>query len=115
MAELDKTALYAKIDEKFPISPTDKVRSKDANELCKDIVDSVLNIIDDSALLGAGIIKEFEAAEGQTEFDAGLVVPDFFLVAINGFLIFKGFVKTAPQVMTMGYGQKEGTEIVIFK
>lgn len=55
MAELDKVALYAEIDAKFPINPLVKVKSQDANSICKSIVDSAFNKVDDAAALAANI------------------------------------------------------------
>jgi len=62
MAELDKTALYAEIDVKFPINPLVKVRSQDANALCKDLVDSFFNKVDDAGAVASniGTFEQFE-------------------------------------------------------
>lgn len=55
MAELDKVALYAQIDAKFPVTPLIKVKSQDANALCKDLVDSFFNKVDDAAAVASNI------------------------------------------------------------
>lgn len=62
MAELDKVALYAQIDAKFPIAPLVKVKSQDANAICKDIVDSVFNKVDDASAVASniGTFEQFE-------------------------------------------------------
>lgn len=69
MAELDKVALFAKIDSKMPITPLNKVRSADANEVLKDIADSSLNKISEAAQL-AGNVGTF--ADFEIIMDAGL-------------------------------------------
>lgn len=69
MAQLDKVALYAEVDLKFPIAPLVKVKSADANSLCKTLIDSAFNVIDDAAAL-SGNIGEF--SDFETIMNAGL-------------------------------------------